>query len=214
MAYNVLNLTSRVRRKLKDNSYSASDILDFLNDAQVEIATLFAWSYFETVTSDTLTISSHTKTQQSDHQTTNKLLLIHPTESTNYRLMDDYYLPYEEFFERFPVPDAQPSGFPQWWTEYGDKVYFNCPADIAYKFRQYYMRTPTELEDNADVPDLPVEFREALVLGATYRAEQQRDNYDYAAVVEQKFLDKVGDLITRYANRQNVTSEVTILGAR
>ncbi len=212
MAYNVLSLTSLVRRKLKDNSYSASDILSFLNDAQSEIADLHEWTFFEALVEGAGTQDEYTFEQQDNHQVTNKLVLVDPDDSAIYKVMDDYYLPYEEFFERFPVPDAHDSAWPTYWTEYGDQLYFNCPMDKAYKIRRWYIRDPVDLDDNADVPELPVSFREALVLGAAYRAEEQRDNYDYAAVLQQKFNDRVGDLINKIVNRQNITPEVVVLG--
>jgi hypothetical protein len=200
MAYNLLDLRSRVRTKIKDSSYSAATIDGYINDAICEIADLYPWVYFQKLISGALTVGEHTYEQQADHQTTAKLILLHPTTSTSYWDITKYRKPWEEFFDVYPVPDALNNSQPIYWTEYGNQIYFNCPANLAYLLRQYYQKIPTELSTDAGVPELPQNFREAIVLGAAYRCEEERDNYDIAAVVQNRFNDKVSDLIMRFSN--------------
>lgn len=213
MSYNLLDIRNRVRSKIKDSAYSASDIDGFINDAQVEIADLYTWSYFQKAVSGPLVVGEHTYELQDDHQTTERLILIHPTNSDSYWNITKNYLDQEDFFARFPVPDSQDNSQPVFWTEYGDQMYFNCPADLAYTLRKYYYKIPTELTDDADVPELPRNFREALVLGAAYRVEQERDNYDIAAVLQNNFNDRVSDLITRLSNTTLTGPDTVILPA-
>jgi hypothetical protein len=202
VAYDLQDLRNRVRRKLKDNSYNGGDIDNFLNDAQTEIADLFHWPFFQKTVEGALTVDEYTYEQQSDHQLTNHIILIDPDNTTQSRNISKGYLTPDDFFERFPNPGAIPSAWPSYWTEYGDQVYFSCPVDKEYLFRQHYYRLPSDMATDNSTPDLPIDFREALVLGAHYRAEEQRDNYDFSAIVQKKFEDKVNDLIERYSTRQ------------
>jgi hypothetical protein len=200
MAYNLLDLRSRVRTKIKDTSYSATSIDGFINDAIIEISDLFIWKQFNKVVEGTLTADDYTFEQQSDHQTTSKLVLIDPDDTTRYFNMTKYRMPWQRFFEVYPAPDTRDSGLPANWTEYGDQIYFNCPVDKAYKLRQFYQKIPTDLAEDADVPELPTNFREAIVLGGSYRCEEERGNYDIAGILQNRFNDRVSDLMTRFAN--------------
>lgn len=200
MSYNLLDLRSRVRTKIKDSSYSAATIDGSINDAIVEIADLYPWTYFQKVVSGALTVDEHTYEQQTDHQSTTKLILLHPTNTTTHWDITKYRKTWEEFFDIWPAPDTLDSSQPLYWTEYGNQIYFNCPANLAYILRQFYQKIPTELSADADIPELPQNFREAIVLGASYRCEEERDNYDIAAVLQNRFNDRVSDLMMRFAN--------------
>lgn len=200
MAYDLLDLRSRVRSKIKDSSYSAATIDGFINDAIVEIAGLYTWSYFQKVASDTLTIDEHTYEQPDDHQTTTRLVLIHPTTVTSYWDITKYRKTSDEFFDLFPAPENLDSSQPHYWTEYGGQTYFNCPSNLAYTIKRFYQKLPTELSGDSDVPELPRNFREAIVVGASYRCEEERQNYDIAGILQNRFNDCVSDLIMRFAN--------------
>lgn len=211
MAYNLLDLRTRVRKKIKDTSYDAGTIDGFINDAIVEIGDLYPWKYFEKINSDALTVSSNTYDQQSDHQTTTKLIMLHPTSPTTHWDLTKYRKPWEEFFDIYPAPDTLDDSQPIYWTEHGTKIYFNCPANLAYLIRQYYQKVPTELSNDTDVPELPQNFRECIVLGAAYRCEEERDNYDIAAVLQNRFNDRVSDLIMRLANDTMVGPDTVVM---
>lgn len=214
MAYQLSDLRQRVRGKLKDTSFNQTYVDDALNDAQLEIAGLFPWKHLEKIVSGALTVNEYTFEQQDDHQITTRLVLVHPTIDTSSFDISKNYLNPDDFFDRFPVPDAYASGRPYHWTEYGDQIYFDKPSDLAYLLRQYYNRLPVDMTADADVPDFTRDFREALVLGAWYRCEQQRRNFDYSALIERQFQDKIEDLITKLANRQMAVPEVVINGVQ
>lgn len=200
MAYNLLDLRTRVRTQIKDTAYSASTIDGFINDTIVEIADLYPWKQFQKLVSGALTVGEHTYEQQSDHQSTTKLILIHPTQASTYWDITKYRKNWEAFFDNYPNPSALDNSQPSSWTEYGNQIYFNCPVNLAYTLRQYYQKIPDELEADADVPELPRNFREAIVLGAAYRCEGERQNYDIKATLQNDFGDRVSDLIMRFAN--------------
>lgn len=213
MAYNLLDLRTRVRAKIKDSAYSASTIDGFINDAIVEIADVYPFKQFQKVVSGALTVGEYVYAQQSDHQTTNKLVLVNVAGTAGLDITEDY-MNSEEFFEEFPAPDVHDNSFPAFWTEYGNQIYFNCPVDAAYELRQFYQKIPKELSADADVPELPQNFREAIVLGASYRCEEERGNYDIAAVLQNRFNDRVGDLILRFANDTIAAPDTVVIPGR
>jgi len=200
MAYNLLDLRSRVRVKIKDQSYPSGTIDGFINDAIVEIATLFPFSSLQKVVDGSLVVNEYTSSQQADHEKTSRLVLIDPINASSYVDLTSDRLNSDAFFNLYPVPDASDSSQPSKWTEYGNQLYFNCPVDKAYTLRQFYQKVPDELANDTDVPEIPITFREAIVLGAAYRCEEERQNYDIAGVLQVRFGDKVGDLMMRNVN--------------
>lgn len=212
MSYDLLDLRSRVRTKIKDSSYSATTIDGFINDAILEIAGLYPWKYFAKIdTSGSLTVGTNTYNNPSDLASTKRLILVHPTQTDRYWNLTKYRKNPDEFFEIWPTADLLDNSQPVCWTEDGNKIHFNCPADLAYKVRQHFQRVPTELSADADVPDLPYIFREAIVLGSSYRCEEERQNYDIAGVLQNRFNDKTSDLIMLFANDTMAGPDTVIL---
>lgn len=213
MAYNLLGLRTSVRTKLKDTSYSASTIDEAINDTIQEIADLFEWPYFQRIVEGALTVDEYTFELPSNHQLTKGLTIIEPADLTSGVDITPYHMTPDEFFGVFTTIAAQDSSKPHHWTEYGYQIYFNQPVDKAYILRQTYIKIPDELTADTDVPELPREFREAIMLGAVYRCEEERENYDISGVMQNRFNDRVADLISRHANNTGAPDTV-ILGSR
>lgn len=215
MAYTLLDLRARVRAKIKDTSYPSATLDGFINDAIVEITDLYTFREMEKVVDGALTIGDYTFEQQDDHQTTRKLVCIDPDDPTRYFDITQNYMPSEAFFSVFPVPDAQDSTQPSYWTEYGNQFYFNAPVDKEYTVRQFYQKMPTELVAESDSPELPQNFREIIVLGAAYRCEEERGNFDIAGILQNRFNDRLSDLMMRFANNTLTGPDTVVtVGAR
>jgi hypothetical protein len=58
------------------------------------------------------------------------------------------------------------------------------------------------LAQPTDKPVIPYEYGEALLLGALARAEQLRDNFDYAQIYENKKEELITNMKERYCPRQ------------
>ena len=71
-----------------------------------------------------------------------------------------------------------------------------------YRIMLYYLAKPLPLVNSEDVPIIPYEFGEILVMGALARAERLRDNFDYAAIYENKYDELVTNMKLRYCPRQ------------
>lgn len=214
MAYNLADIRTRVRTKIKDRNYSGDTIDQFINDAIIEIADLYLWRYFQKKSEDSLGVGETAVKYPKDHQVTRRLILVDSSDPKRYWNLKDFYLEEDVFFGRFPTPEVYDNSQPTYWTVYGDYIYFNCPANINYTLHHYYQRVPADLSNDNDVPSLPVNFREAIVLGASYRVEQERDNYDIGGVLQGIFDDRVGDLVTRLTNNTLAGPDTIILPAR
>lgn len=200
MAYNLLDLTSSVLDDLKDPNFSTTRIRRYLNYGQQVIFNTHSFRFCETSVAGSLTIGDYTYAQQDDHEMTIGGSVSDP-DNTNVRftLDEDSYLASREFFDRYPDPSANTAGLPTAWTEFGNQVYFDRPADIQYTFQQRYYRTPTDMSADADVPDVPIAFRELLELYADFRSEKFRGNHDIAATYEQMFEDGLEAMALKYA---------------
>lgn len=205
MAYTLSDLQSSIQSDLKDPSFSSDNITRYLNRGLSAIFNTHLFKFTEKAVSGALTIGEHTYEQQDDHESTIGGSLTDPDNTDNVWSLDhNNYLSHREFFERFPDPSIESSGQPTYWTEFGDQVYFNCPVDKEYVFKQRYYRTPTFLSSGTDVPGVPETFRELLETYALYRAEKYRGNHDIAATYRQDFEDGLESMVMRYSPRTSV----------
>jgi hypothetical protein len=200
LAYTVLDLTSAVQDDLKDPSFSSSRILRYLNYGQKLVFNTHAFRFCEEAVSGDLTVGEHSYQQQTNHQSTIGGALLDPDDfSVVMHLDETTYLPHRDFFDQYPSPEDNDNARPSAWTEYGDEIFFNCPVDEAYIFRQRYYRYPAELTSDSDVPTVPLPFRELLEQYAIYRGEKYRGNHDFAATYKQDFEDGLEAMVMRYS---------------
>lgn len=204
MAYTVSDLTSAVQDDLKDASFSTSRILRYLNRGQQLIFNTRYFKFSEASFAGTLNIGDYTIAQQDDHQATIGGALIDSDNVVKFKFDENTYLPHREFFDLHPNPEDQDQAVPAHWTEYGELIYLSCPVDLAYDFKQRYYKFPAEMDDDADVPQVPQPFREALELYADYRSEKYRGNHDVAATYKQDFEDELEAMAQRYSGPTQV----------
>lgn len=200
LSYTLLDLQTSVQDDLQDTSFSSSRITRYLNYGQLVIFNTHMFRFCEKAVTGALTIGAYTYLQQTDQQSTIGGVLIDPVTTTSYVTLDEKnYMAHRDFFTQYPNPSGATSGRPSVWTEFGGQVYFNCPVDKAYIFRQRYYRVPTSMTLAASVPDVPESFRELLELYADFRGEKYRGNHDVAATYKQEFDDGLESMSMRYS---------------
>lgn len=205
MAYTTLDLQNAVIDDLKDPSFSATRVLRYLNYGQLVIFNTHMFKFCEKSVSGALTIGVYTYAQQTDWQSTIGGVVYDPSNTgTRFILDEKSYLDHRRFFELYPAPDLNTSAMPSQWTEFGSQVYFNCPVDKTYTFKQRYYRVPTALSAASSVPDVPEAFREALELYADYRSEKYRGNHDIAATYQQSFEDELENMALRFSETTQI----------
>lgn len=199
MAYTVSDITSGIQDDLGDPNFSSPRILRYMNRGQQLIFATHLFRFCEKIIEGDLTIGEHTYEQQSDHQSTIGGSVTDPSNTDSYFLLnEESYMQPDDFFQAYPNPENNDRGMPTKWTEYGDQVYFNCPVDKAYTFKQRYYKVPASLVNPTDVPTVPEEFRETLEDYILYRSEKRRGNHDIAATYKQDYEDGLEAMVFRY----------------
>ena len=200
--YNLSGLTDRIKARLKDAQYSDTDIQQFINDAYFDILGDTAYQFLEK--------AYRASTQDGgpmflppDYQT-----LIHLTATKDHNKHALRYIPSRQFFDT--GKNASVKNYT--YTIFGNQLYYSLP-DIEgeldeegdekfYTLDLYYLARPKMLLQPTDKPVIPYEYGEALLLGALARAEQLRDNFDYAQIYENKKEELITNMKERYCPRQ------------
>lgn len=200
--YNLSGLTDRIKARLKDAQYSDTDIQQFINDAYFEILGDTHYQFLEKKWRTTTQFSGVVPLP-CDYQT-----LIHFTAKSSKTKQPLTYISSGEYFDH----DKHGSLNNYKFTVYGNEVLYSVPNiedetdedgdEDFYTLSLYYLAKPKMLVQPTDVPVIPYEYGEAIVLGALARAEQLRDNFDYAQIYENKKEDLVLSMKERYCPRQ------------
>lgn len=212
MAYTLGDLVTEVQTKAKDTTFSASLIKTYFQDTIDEVLGRHRFPFSEqTLTAtiaDPATSYTFTGTVQS---ITNFTYTTAADTSQAYR---PTYVPYRTFFETYPNRATATAGLPNYYTLYSNQLLFPAPLseDIIVSI-PYILASPT-LSADADVPVIPVEYKQILVRGALANIEEYRENYDQAAIHKRKVEDLTEDMLQRYGARQFVTTATATTNRR
>lgn len=204
MAYTLSDLVSRVQNRIKDTGFSSTQIKQFIDETQNDVFNEYRLPFMQATQNYTLSAGVADITNGSGLP-------------TNFVQAIDLYitsagleavLPFKDIAEvdrSYTDPadtTVNPSGIPQFAYKYGENIYvYPAPASDYTVTLRYYKR-PTELSADADVPEIPEEFKELLVVGGAYRVFQVKDNYDKAAILENKYMELLQKLAVRYSQTQ------------
>ena len=108
---------------------------------------------------------------------------------------------WRDFIRAHPDTLSATPSAPNNWTLYGGNILLDAPTDDDYTMTMYYIKRPVKLTQDSDVPELPEEFEELLVLGAFRRILERNEDYDLAASVEAQYQSKLVQLVNRYGFR-------------
>lgn len=198
--YNLSGLTERIKARLKDAEYSDADIQQFINDAYFEILGDTAYQFLEKIYRAT-TQEGGPLLLPPDYQT-----LIHLTAKLDKTKQALRYVPSRQFFDS--GRDASIKNYT--YTIFGNQLFYGLPdvsdddidGEKFYTLDLYYLAKPKMLVQPTDKPIIPYEYGEAIVLLAQARAEQLRDNFDYAQIYENKADELITSMKERYCPRQ------------
>lgn len=211
MSYILGDIADLVRARVRDTGYSPTETKQYINDTINDIFNEYRLPFMQTTQTYTVTIGDSDITHGVGLPTNfvNAIDLVNTTNG------QENVIPYKDFSEldiAFPDEDdttRNATGQPLYWYKYGNTIkLFPAPA-AAYTLTLRYYKRPTALSSDSDIPEIPSEFSELLVVGAGYRILQVKDNYDQAGILENKYQELLQKLVVRYS--QDQTGSVKIL---
>lgn len=198
MDYNLVGLRQRVRiDKLDDEEFDPNVIDNFINDTQRDIFNEYELPFQEKIFQGTVPAGSTMFQYPSDlAQLQYQTMVDVPGFSSTKK-------PWRDFFNAFPDNANQDPGAPSAWTLYAGNIVFDKPTDQDYTFTLFYVRKPKLLEGDTDVPEIPEEFAELLILGAYIRVLKRNEDFDQAAFIQTDYERVLDLLVTRYGFRES-----------
>lgn len=201
MSYTLSGIRQRVMiDKLDDDEYDTSVVDNFINDTQRDIFTEYELSFMEKIYSGTVPEGVTIFAMPTDVSIIQAQVITGPDGTQ--RDLQDYYIPFREFIKRYPTPANNEPGEPYWWTSYAGKMLLSRPTDADYVMDIFYVKKPVDLTGENDVPDIPAEFEELMVLGAFARIQDREGDQDEAIVTKSQFDKKMLQLVSRYGFRR------------
>ena len=204
MAYTVGNLVDKVQKRVRDTGFSSTTIIELLNDTQNDVFNEYTFPFMQTSQNYVLTANDEDITSgtglPADYVTAQHLTITTSGRESNVPFVDFRWIE-----ENYPDPTdttRNPAGVPRYAYFANGTVNVHPVPNEAFNVTLSYRKKPTELSSENDVPDIPAEFEEMLVLGAAYRVMQIKDNYDIAGVLQNKYDEILQKLAVRYNKNQ------------
>lgn len=203
MSYNVGNLISRVQTRVRDPGFSSTTILQLLNDTQNDVFNEYNFPFMQTIVSYAVTIDDEDITSGTglpDNLSQALHLTLTDHGNKNIPIVDFAWIE-----ENYPNPTDKtryPANLPQYAYFASNTLNVFPVPNSAFNVTLTYRKKATELTSEDDVPEIPSEFAELLVVGAAYRVMQIKDNYDVAGVLQNKYDEILQKLAVRYNNLQ------------
>jgi hypothetical protein len=204
MAYQLSDIRTKVQQRVRDTGYSSSEITNYINDTQNDVFNEYRLPFMQTSQNYTLATDTSDITDGSGLPT-NYVQAIDLILTTSGQESVLQYIDFTELDRMYPDPDdttAHPANIPQYWYFYDDTIRVFPFPNQAYTVTLKYYKKPTALSSDSDVPEIPSQFEELLVVGAAYRVMQVKDNYDQAAILQNKYDEILQKLVVRYSQPQ------------
>lgn len=204
MSYQTGDIVTKVQQRIRDTGYSSTEIKNYINDTQNDVFNEYRLPFMQTNQDYTLTIGESDITN-GDGLPTNYVQAINLVITTNGQERVLTYRDFREIDRNTPDPndeDIHARGEPDEWYFYAETIRVYPEPDAAYTLTLRYYKKPTLLSADSDVPEIPSEFEELLVVGAAYRVLQVKDNYDQAAILENKYMELLQKLVMKFSRAQ------------
>lgn len=177
MNYTLENLIEILRKRLQDEEFDSTLLTQYLNDSLNEILGEDKYPFMQRI--DKYTAEDHGEISlMPDYAGT---FYIYAKQGKEPRQEVKYIEP-ELFFE-----DTKKHTFV--YTIFANTLFYVLrpdPKEIGFDVMHLYLTNPRPLVNLTDRPPIPPQYIETLILGALARAEQVRDNFDFAQIYENK----------------------------
>lgn len=196
MDYNLAGLRQRVLvDKLDDDEFDPNIVDNFLNDTLRDIHNQFELPFQEKIFQGTVPAGSTMFQLPSD------VAIVQSQTFSGVKNFANMKMRWRDFFRSYPDAANESPAQPSAWTTYAQNILLNAPTDDEYTMTIFYIAKPVTLTANSDVPDLPEEFSELLVLGAFMRIQKRNEDYDLAQETEREYQRQLLNLVNRYGFR-------------
>lgn len=204
MAYQLSDIVSKVQSRIKDTGFSTTTIKAFINDTQRDVFNEYSLPLMQTTQTYTLAtgVSDITNGSGLPSNFTQAIDVLITTAGRESLLQYKDYQEIDLIYPDATDTTAYSNNLPRYWYKFGNTIRVFPSPDQDYAATLLYLKEPTALSADADVPEIPSEFEELLVLGATYRVFQTKDNYDKAGIIENKYTELLQKLVARYSKLQ------------
>jgi len=201
MEYNLEGIRQRVLvDKLDDEEFDTTIVDRFINDAQRDIFNNYELSFQEKIFAGVLPATSTMFQLPSDLSQLQSAVITSP--DANVVDIMSKYTDFRTFNRLFPKPSISDAGDIQVWSMYSGNMMLSRPTDVDYELTMFYTKKPKKLEADADVPEIPEEFSELLVLGAYIRCLKRNEDFDMATYVEVEYNKELDLLVSKYGFRK------------
>ena len=197
MNYTLENLIDILRKRLQDEDFDSNLLTIFLNESMNEILGEDKYPFMQRIDKYTGEAYGEINLPPGYAGT----FYIYATQKKQPREEIKYIEP-ELFFD-----NTQRLTFT--YTTFANTMFYRLredPEDIGFDITHLYLANPLPLVNLTDRPPIPPQFMEALILGAMARAEQMRDNFDFAQIYENKQDQILTNMKVRYSTG-NLTAE-------
>jgi len=199
LAYTTGALVTKVQLRVRDTGYDSTEIKNYLNDTQNDVFNEYRLPFMEATQDYTLTVGVSDITNGSGLPTDfSQAIDLYITTANKEKVL--VYRDFREIDRLYPDPDDTTkyvTAEPEDYYRYGQTFKTRPVADLAYTATLRYYKKPTILSDDANVPSLPSEFEELLVVGAAYRVLQVKNQYAQAGVLENKYRELLDKLVVK-----------------
>lgn len=196
MSYNLAGIRKRVLvDKLDDDNFDPEVVDNFINDTLRSIYNQFELPFQEKIFNGTIPAGSTMFQLPSD---------LAQLQGQSLGGVPGFYnnkMTWRNFIARYPDAVNNEASAPAGWALYGGNIMLSAPTDKDYTMTMFYIKKPKTLVEGTDIPELPEEFEELLVLGAYKRILDRNEDFDLGASVEAQYDKQLTQLVNRYGFR-------------
>ena len=189
MIYTLETLKNLLRKRLQDEDFDGDTLTHFLNQSQSEILGEDKYPFMQRIDQYT----ADEKGEISLPPFYAGTFYIYAKKCGQPREELNYMAP-EEFFDHT-------SKHSMVYTVFANTLFYQIYKDkdcSDFNITHLYLVNPLPLVNETDVSPIPEQYVEALLLGALYRAEQLRDNFDFAQIYQNKQEELLTNMKLRY----------------
>lgn len=197
MDYTLETLIGIIRRRLQDEEFDAETLRIFLNESLNEILGEDKYPFMQRIDK----YIADEKGEISFPIGYAGTFYIYAKKEHEPREKLEYVSP-EEYFE-----NTKRHTFV--YTTFANTIFYrlrNDPDDKGFEITHLYLINPLPLVKDTDRTPIPPQYIEALVLGAMARAEEIRDNFDFAQIYRNQQDQILTNMKVRYSTG-NLTPE-------